>query len=158
MGWQDSEEGDEVHDGHLVHSQKVRLGLTDEISLKGGKVCLLDQIALSPVVVVPVEELVELGALERVLGVPLIVDDFGGVDKPQNGDDSTDKSCVLTEGTFPFQDALVLVNGEVLRLGSLLQHLDIFSLAHWKVGHVDEAAEDGGLHTVVEFSIHRVEC
>ncbi len=108
--------------------------------------------------VVPVAALVELGTLKWVLGVPLIVDDLSRVDKSENGDDSTDKGCILTEGTFPFQDALVFVNSEVLSLGSSFQHLDVFSLAHWKVSHVDKAAEDGGLHTGVEESILRVKC
>ena len=73
-----------------MHSQEVRLGLSDEVGLEADKVWLLDQIRLSLMILDPVEELVEIGTHKWGLRVPLVVNDFSSVDEPENRDDSAD--------------------------------------------------------------------
>ena len=73
-----------------MHPQEVRLSLSDEVGLEADKVWLLDQIRLSPMVLEPVKELVEIGTYKWVLRVPLVVNDFSSVDEPENRDDSAD--------------------------------------------------------------------
>ena len=56
-----------------MHAEKVRLRLTNEILLESGEITLLDELRARAITTVPIEELIKLDALQRILRIPFVL-------------------------------------------------------------------------------------
>ena len=101
----------------------------------------------------PIEELVKLGSIERVLRVPFVLNELRSVDEAKDGDGATDQGRMLSQGAFTLQYAVILIDGKVAGFRLSLQHLKVGDIRHVHINHVDKTADSCGFDCCIELSI-----